>query len=214
MAEFPHLETIASTRVMTDNHPAAAKLMRENKPCMMIAGHCGNWEIAGPSFLLAFKFPMDITYRAPNNPWSEKLLMKARSLGGRVQGYSKSRSGGMGLVRAMKEGRCIGMLIDQKYNEGIAVPFFGHPAMTTPAFVEMSRKYGYTLIPTRLERLSGAHFKITTYEPLVLGGRTTKDVIGQAHGYLEDWIRDKPAQWLWLHRRWGKVEPEEMKDTA
>ena len=101
-------------------------------------------------------------------------------------------------------------LIDQKYNEGVAVPFFGKPAMTNPAFVIMARKYNYPLIPIQIIRENGANFRIIIHEELKAPkDRPVEEVIAQAHGLLEDWIAKRPAQWLWLHRRWESLKLEE-----
>jgi len=168
----------------------------------MISGHLANWEIAAAAMLARFGKPLDLTYRAPNNPYVDRMLVKIRSLNGKIRSHAKSREGGQEIVRAMREGRYIAMLIDQKYNEGLSVPFFGRPAMTNPAFIHLGRKFGYPLIPARIERTNGAHFKITIQGPLTVSERPDEDVIAQAHALLEEWIGARPGQWLWLHRRW------------
>ena len=111
------------------------------------------------------------------------------------------------MMAALKQGRVLGMLIDQKYNEGLAVPFFGQPAMTNPVFVQMAQRYNGFLIPARAERLGGAHFRLTLHPPLALADqaghpRTAEDVLAEAHRLLEEWIRERPEQWLWIHKRW------------
>jgi KDO2-lipid IV(A) lauroyltransferase len=181
---------------------------------MMISGHCANWEAGGVGMLFILGKHVDLTYRAPNNPWADRMLMKARTLNGRLRAHSKSREGGQEIIRAMREGRYIGMLIDQKYNEGVAVPFFGRPAMTNPAFVQLARKFDYPLVPWQIERLKGTRFRITIHEPLIAADKRTEDVIAQAHSLLEDWIRKNPGQWLWLHRRWDSGKLKEMKEAA
>lgn len=203
IAEYPHLEQIVRERLTVTADESAARLMRDNAPCMMIGAHCANWEVGGLTMYFHFGKTVDLTYRAPNNPWVDERLLKLRTLNGLLRAHAKSRSGGQELIRAMREGRYTGMLIDQKYNEGLAVPFFNRPAMTNPAFVQLSVKFGYHIVPWQVERLKGAHFHITIYPPLETKNRETVDVMADAHQYLERWIRKRPEQWLWLHRRWG-----------
>ena len=107
------------------------------------------------------------------------------------------------MVETLRDGGALGILIDQKYNEGLAIPFFGRPAMTSPAFVQMAQKTNCPLIPVRGERLPGAHFRVTIYPPLNITEQGVEDAIAQAHMLLEEWISERPGQWLWLHRRWG-----------
>ena len=103
--------------------------------------------------------------------------------------------------------------IDQKYNEGVEADFFARPAMTSPAFVELAPRYRCPLLPVRMERLEGARFRMTVYEPLdvINSDGTPKDIracIDAAHAMLQNWITDKPGQWIWLHRRWKNQEQE------
>ncbi len=207
MAEYPHLEQIGRERVTITCGDTTEGILRSDRSFMIIASHLANWELGSALIMAHFNRPFDFTYRAPNNPWADSLLMKARSLGGRVRGYPKSRGGGQELIKAMREGRNVGILIDQKYNEGVAAPFFGRPAMTNTVFISLSRKFDYPLIPVQIERIKGAHFAVTLHEPLVLADKSVEDGIAQAHAHLESWIRKRPEQWLWLHRRWesGKL---------
>lgn len=214
LAEYPHLKEIGRTRITIDIDDAVKKLMDADRPCIMLGGHFANWELSAAAMLSHFNRPLDLTYRALNNPWVDKMLMNARTLNGQVRYYAKSRKGGYGIIRTMREGRNIAMMIDQKYNEGIAVPFFGHPAMTNPAFVHFGRKFDYPLVPVHIERLNGPHFKITLHKPLETDDKDTEDIILQANRLLEDWVRKRPEQWLWLHRRWGSEKLRNVKEES
>lgn len=101
------------------------------------------------------------------------------------------------------------MLVDQKMNDGIVVPFLGQDAMTAPALAQFALRYDCPVIPARVERLDGARFRITVLPPIPLartGDRQTDifNAMVQVNGLLEQWIRERPEQWLWLHRRWPK----------
>ncbi|MFN0044183.1 MAG: lauroyl acyltransferase, partial [Alphaproteobacteria bacterium] len=61
--------------------------------------------------------------------------------------------------------------------------------------------------PVRVERLKGARFRITIFPKLALPrtGNRNADVMAtmlQVNQILEAWIRERPAQWLWVHKRW------------
>ena len=98
------------------------------------------------------------------------------------------------------------MLVDQKMNDGIPVPFFGREAMTAPAIAQFAIRLGAVLVPVRTERLNGARFRITVYPPLEIpatGDRAADEhaLMIRINAIVEDWVRDRPEQWLWLHRR-------------
>lgn len=207
IAEYPHLRRIGRERVEIVNEEKIRPFTESHRPILLFSGHLANWEVTGTALLHRIGLTAAPMYRAPNNPWVNRTLLRARTLGGRIPSFPKSRTGTRQLVKALKGGQTIGILIDQKYNEGIAVPFFDRPAMTSPAFVQMAQKYGTPLVPVQVERLDGARFRITFHEPLSLHNddgskRPEEDVIAEAHALLESWITDRPAQWLWLHRRW------------
>ncbi len=207
IAEYPHLERISKDYTEIEDLGQLHIHLKNDHPIIFIGGHLANWEVNGAATLTQLKHPIHLTYRAPNNPWVAKLLDKARTLNGRLKAYPKSRQSGRIILQALKNAESLGILIDQKYNEGIEAKFFSLPAMTNPVFVQLSQKHNCPLIPVRGERIKGCRFKLTSYPPLTLfddegAPRATESVIADAHALLETWIIERPEQWLWLHRRW------------
>ena len=202
IAEYPHLETIARKYTEMVGGEYFDEL-GPGAPCVLFSGHLSNWEMCSTIAYVHRKFAVELVYRAPNNPWVDHLLHKCRTLGRQLTAIPKSRTGVRNMVRALQEGNHLGILIDQKYNEGIAVPFFGRPAMTSPAFVQLAQKFDCPLFPARCERLGGCRFRLTIFPPMPVSGRAVEDVMAEAHSLLELWIKEHPGQWLWLHRRWG-----------
>lgn len=207
IAEYPHLEKIGREKTEIVNGHILDKLKDDGLPGILFSAHMANWEVICAGFLMQSSFPTYGVYRTPNNPWSAKIVHKARSYDSRVSSFPKTKAGVRLLLQAMKDGHHVGILIDQKYNMGVAVPFFDIPAMTSPAFVQLCQKFKCPLVPARIERLNGARFRVTLYEPLKLfddgsAPLPVETVIAAAHAHLENWIRERPEQWLWLHRRW------------
>ena len=202
IAEFPHLKTIArdyTDIVGLENVPT------DGKPFVFITGHNANWEAAHVALHVQPKIKFNLTYRSPNNPYIAGLVEACRRVDGQLPMLSKSRAGTRGMVESMGDGNPLLILIDQKYNEGIAAPFMGRPAMTSDAFVRFSQKFDAPLIPFRMERVDGCRFRLTILPALPAAGRPVDAVIADAHTLLEGWIRERPGQWLWLHRRWDSA---------
>jgi KDO2-lipid IV(A) lauroyltransferase len=81
--------------------------------------------------------------------------------------------------------------------------------MTAPALASLALKYYCPGWPIRVERLRGAHFRITAFPKLPMPTDGTRDekihaIMVSINEMLEAWIRDRPEQWLWLHRRWPR----------
>ena len=171
-----------------------------------VAGHFANWELL-PLGASQRGVHVAGVYRAPNNRRIDDwILAKRRSLIAPIQ-IPKGASGARELVGHLRTGGHIAMLVDQKMNDGIAVPFFGRDAMTPPAAAILAIKYGCPIIPATIERLNGSRFRVTAFPPLdvLLTGDQETDVLAiltEINSLLESWIRARPAQWLWLHNRW------------
>ena len=111
------------------------------------------------------------------------------------------------VLTSLREKRRIGLLIDQKLNEGVEAKFFGHPAMTGDAFAQFAIRLKCPVVPIRIERLEGVKFRVTVEDPMVVPhtGDRKADVatmVQAANDQLERWIRERPEQWLWVHKRW------------
>ncbi len=207
IAEYPHLQRIGKDFTTIENKELLSSYINDDRPVIFIGGHIGNWEINSAATLMQLNHAVNLTYRAPNNPWTDRLLEKARTIKGRLKAFPKSRKSGRLLINTLKNNDSLGILIDQKYNEGIEVDFFNAPAMTNPVFVQLAQKYNALLVPIRCVRENGCNFKLITYPAIDLFddsgvARDIKTVIKDAHEMLEGWIKENPAQWLWLHKRW------------
>ncbi len=206
IGEYPHLQTLAERHVEIVNADRLEQLKNDDKPAILFGAHLANWELTGVS-LLVCGLETHAVIREPNNPYFVRFMERQRSGRGQIATIPKSPGGARQIVRHLKDGKHIGIFIDQKYNEGVETLFFGRPAMTSPAFVELAQKFKCPLVPVRMERLEGVKFRLTLYEPLEIfhDDGAAKDVrvgIDEAHALLENWIRQRPGQWIWLHRRW------------
>jgi KDO2-lipid IV(A) lauroyltransferase len=185
----------------------AENLPAKTMPGFLFSGHVGNWELLCP---VAHERGVDlsIVYRHTNNPYVDKIIADKRR-GHTNEMIAKGLRGGVKILAAVKRGGSVALLVDQKQNNGIAVPFFGKPAMTSPAIAQIALKYDIPIIPCRVIRTGGAHFDCIIYPPLHIEktGDHTQDVLAlmtRINAILEEWIRERPEQWFWVHRRWPK----------
>ncbi len=207
MAEYPHLGRIGASgsgRVEIVNGQALAGLVVARTPGILFGGHLGNWEIGSSAVHRLMGASLISVYRAANNPWVDRMMRRFHH---RRRAVPKGAEGGRELVRQLRQGGSIALLVDQKQNDGIAVPFFGRAAMTAPAIARLGYRFGCPLIPVRFERLKGARFRCTVMSPIEMAetGDARRDVAGtmaRVNAVLEDWIRARPEQWLWIHSRW------------
>ncbi|CAA7619888.1 lysophospholipid acyltransferase family protein [Magnetospirillum sp. SS-4] len=203
--EFPHLEEIAATRVELIGGEYIDLLRDDGKAGIFISGHVGNWELGG-AVAAVRGLNLHLVYRAANNPWIEDLYRKGRKSAA-VALIQKGSEGARQALLALKKGNHLGMLVDQKMNDGVPIPFFGRDAMTAPAVAQFATRFKCPLVPARVERLKGANFRVTVYPPMEFphtedGHDDNRLLLTRINELLESWIREHPDQWLWVHRRW------------
>ncbi len=121
------------------------------------------------------------------------------------------------LLRELQAGRSLGLLMDQRYDRGANVPFFGLPAPTTLVPARLALRSGLPLIPTRVQRLEGARFVVTVHRPVSPEPGLDEDTAARrmteaVNGLFARWIADAPALWLCAKRRWPRQRPQRPRE--
>lgn len=206
-AEYAHFDQLAD-RVIVENGEAIKAVADEGRQAIFISGHFANWEAMGPILRRAgIKF--GAVYRAPNNALVDEHIIKLRGQTMTRLQIPKGKRGGRELLKAVKNGYSLSMLVDQKLNDGIEVPLLGHPAMTPPAAARLAIKQNMPIIPLQLTRRPDARFVCTVHDAISPEGLTTEELTARINEVLGDFILARPEQWLWFHRRWPKeLTPE------
>ena len=158
---------------------------------------------------------VDGMYRAHGNPVYDYLQARGRISKSCGDSSVYERKDVRGCLKALKSGRALWYGPDQDYGlgSGLFAPFFGVQAATVNATARFVQKSGATIIPFTHIRLPGdAGYKITFYPALnnFPIGDDLKDAI-TINELIEQFIRLKPEQYLWVHRRF-KTRPEGEKD--
>jgi Kdo2-lipid IVA lauroyltransferase/acyltransferase len=182
------------------------RLIEEKRPIAIFTAHMGNWEaMQWTAARMGLKYA--VIYRKPNNPFIARMIEGRR--GGMVEFLPKGLQGAFGAARVMEKGGRLAMLVDVKENKGIALPFFGRPAMTGTALATLALRYDALIFGTYCERIGKDRFRITVERPLEVArsGNETADVkaiMAAINARVEGWVRAHPEQWLWLHKRWPR----------
>jgi KDO2-lipid IV(A) lauroyltransferase len=208
VAEYPHLRSIKvfepGGRVETHGFEHVDKAVAAGRRMIFFSGHLANWEIG---MLAGAQHEISIAqiYRAANNRLVDRMITRFR--GDQTELIPKGAVAARRAITALRGGRHLALLADQKMNDGIPAPFFGRLAMTAPALAVLALRFDCDVLPLRVERLDGVRFRVTVFPALSLprSGDSHADVaalMAEVNGTLEAWIRDRPEQWLWIHRRW------------
>ncbi len=217
--ELPYLPSLKRTpsgpgfEVVGDDQLEA--IARDGGPAIFFAAHIGNWEFC-PLSAADHGLRMSNFYRAAKNTAVDELIGGIRAAAftpaGQppVQNFPKGAQGARAALKHLAQGGLLGMLVDQKMNDGIEAPFFGRPAMTAPAAAAYALRFRCKLLPVHAERLGPARMRIIIEPPIALpdSGDRQADIATLTiamNRHIEGWIRARPGEWLWLHRRWPKT---------
>jgi KDO2-lipid IV(A) lauroyltransferase len=208
--EFPHMHEfparLADGRIVFEGREHIARARETG--AVYIGGHFSNWEVT--SVCLAGADPdCYFTYRPANNPIIDKKIIETRKSFGLTLQSAKGRSGGMALMRTLGRKGTVALMNDQKYNEGVAVPLFGHDCMTADGPTRLALRFKVPLAPLSGRRMGGVTFKVTAHSPIALDyDAPLEDAVlsgvKRVNAFMEARIREAPEQWFWVHRRWPK----------
>lgn len=184
---------------------------RRGGAVLFVSGHIGNWEMLPPG-VARHGTPFASFYRAAGNPLIDGMIRNLRDTAMAptpMPLFAKGARGAREALAYVSKGGRLGMLVDQKMNDGVEATFFGRPAMTAPALAAMALRYRCAVIPGYVERLGPARLRIVVEPPMELPDTGDKKqdlslMVQAVNDRLESWIRQKPESWLWLHRRWPK----------
>ena len=211
IGEFPFINVLDSSeldkRVKVIGLEKVAAFKKANQPFILFLGHQANWDFVIRKINDIYpKF--GIAYRKANNPYVDREILKERENDQHITMIAKGPSGAKSIIKAIKSGASLAMLVDQKMNNGIEVPFFGFPAMTAPALARISLQYKYPIVPLQIVRIGkSSYFELILHDPLkpLIDKDIEKscyNIMLEINKILEQWIREKPEQWFWFHNRW------------
>lgn len=180
-------------------------LRDSGKPAVLISGHLANFEVMA-AVIMAAGAPCQVTYRAANNPYVDALIRKSRERYG-IRLFAPKGDGTRDLMTGMKRGDSIALLVDQKYNQGPEVEFFGQPVNASPGAARLALKFDTVMLPMSVVRLPGVRFRVTVHAPIQIpdtGDRAADVLAGvqAANSFVEDRVREVPEDWFWVHKRW------------
>lgn len=209
--EFPHMGKFLAKYESGELQFKGREIVQATigKGAVFIGGHFTDWEVT--SLCLAQTDPTcHFTYRPANNPIIDKYIVDTRAAFGLTLQAAKGKEGGMGLLRSLAKKRSIALMNDQKYNAGLAVPFFGYDCMTADGPTRLALKFNVPLIPITGRRIEGTKFVATAYPAIPLDyskpddAQSVLDGVTRVNQFMEARVREAPGQWFWSHRRWPK----------
>ena len=179
---------------------ALVERSRRGEGTLLLAGHLGSWDLLGPMVARRMGIPVTVVVKVPRSKGVAELMERVRT--GFGLGLLNNRRGTMPRVyELLAEGQLVAFVLDQRLARGVAVPFFGRPALTAPALGAAAARSGHPVYFLEYWREGTARHGARVAGPLPTTGRPEEDTAAFT-ARLEEAIRRRPHSWLWLHDRW------------
>jgi len=193
-----------------DGREHSREAVAAGRGVLYVTAHFGNWEVFGVAHGYHMT-PIGVVARPLDNPHLDERLCAFRRASGNTV-ISKWQAL-QEVLRLIRSGGGLAVLIDQNVQEkdGIFVDFFGRPAATTTVAAAVALKTGCAVVPVWAELLPSGRYRLHYDAPLrwESHGDRRADIAGLTQALtsrIEQWVRERPEQWLWIHRRW-KTRP-------
>ncbi|GBE36695.1 lipid A biosynthesis lauroyl acyltransferase [bacterium BMS3Bbin07] len=189
-----------------DNYQRARE---KGKGILLITGHCGNWELL--ALAVSFKVsPVGAVARPINNPYFNSLIERVRKRYGNSVIYKKGAL--RAIISRLRKGGTVGILIDQSVlpAEGVVVEFLGRPAWAIKSPSLIARKTGASVVPVFIRRRDNGSHLVKIHPEVELSDAEDLEMAvledtKRFTSFVERYVMENPAEWLWIHRRWKRV---------
>jgi KDO2-lipid IV(A) lauroyltransferase len=180
------------------------------RPVIWLAPHFVGLDMGG------VRLTMDQTivsiYARAQNPVSDKMMLRGRSRFCSPVLLAK-QDGIKPVLGALKDGLPFYYLPDQDHGRLNAVfaPFFGISTATVSALPRLAKITNAQIIPVITRQLPGGQgYRVRFYPPWDNFPSDNLDAdVARMNAFIEDRVRELPAQYLWLHRRFKTRPPGE-----
>jgi KDO2-lipid IV(A) lauroyltransferase len=190
---------------LKDVRPLVLQLL-SGRPVIIVTAHFGNFEVGG-YMLGILGYPTYAVARTLDNPYLDRFIRRFRGATGQ---YIIPKNGAYEQILAVLErGGVLSMLADQYAGrKGCWVKFFGRPASAhkaiallalennAPVAVVYARRLGR---PMRFEMACTAMVDPASPDFQM---RSIPELTQWYTSELEEFIRQGPEQYWWIHRRW------------
>jgi Kdo2-lipid IVA lauroyltransferase/acyltransferase len=200
--------------VIYDGYKNFQQAAKRGKGVLFLTGHLGGWELSAFAHAL-YGHPLHFVMRPLDNPYLDHMVRDYRTMHGNIPILKDNPV--RELLRAMKEGATVGILMDTNMMppQGVFVNFFAIPACTPSGLARIALRTDAAVVPGFTVWDPALRKYRLRFDPaleLVRTGDNEADILANTQLFtdvIEDFVRQYPDQWLWVHRRWKTRPPGE-----
>jgi KDO2-lipid IV(A) lauroyltransferase len=181
------------------------RVLKEGKGGILVSGHYGNWEMFAAA-IACYGYPFSVVVYPQHNRWADEKLNSLRRSKNIEVIYKKDAA--REVLQALRRNRFVTMLADQDAGiDGAFVDFLGRKASVTKGPAVFAIKTGAPIISGVIVRQeAGKHIGYIDQPIYAQAGQDKESEILRLTGIftarLEQYIRQHPDHWYWVHKRW------------
>ena len=205
-AEYVHLKNFKNDKlnnhISIEGREYLEKIKNNKQSVVFISGHFNNFELMAMQIDKA-EVDCAAIYRPLNNPYLNRIMEKIRKRDICKKQIKKGRSGTREIIKLLKKGTSIALMVDQRVREGEKALFFKHLATSTTIPAQLIKKYNCDLVPIYIERKNKFDFKMYVSKPIKINkNKSSGEITLFINKILEKMILKNVDQWIWTHDRW------------
>lgn len=205
-------ENQVKSRVKIYNLDMLNSLYEQKKSIVIVMGHLGNWEWAGPCFSLNCNHQLFVVYLPLTNPYFENVLKKSRTKFSTkiIPRDSTLRS----MVANRKTISATALIADQAPTPIKSAMWMNFLNQETAVFngpEKIAKMLDYPVVYMHVDRVKRGYYEVHPKLLFENPKETSEEEITIAFNkILEDGILKKPETWLWSHKRWKHKKPSDI----
>lgn len=185
----------------------------EGKVVLIFTAHFGNWELLGPAFHSKHKV-LTALVRSMEEQWLDNAGKRFREHLGTKTIARGDDDAPTRLLALRRQGGYILTLIDQDIRaQSVYVPFFGRLAHTPVGPAQLALRWSMPVVPAFCERLENGSHRVD-FGARLPAFETAEELTAAMTRIIENRIRKRPEQWVWMHRRWRRQLPDDVEYLA
>jgi KDO2-lipid IV(A) lauroyltransferase len=209
LVNFSRLKKDMDRWITLEGREFLDETLAKGRGLIWITGHLGNWELMA-CFMACQGYPFRVVARELYEERFNRLLLDFRREAAVRVILRDSPAAGRQMLKALKNGEVVGMLIDQDTKvKGVMADFFGYKANTPAGPAILARRRSIPVLAGFIHRVGGRRHRIVIHPPIeiVETDDVDRDIVvntERLNKVLEQQIREDPEQWVWMHQRWKR----------